>query len=64
MQAKIAIGIIIGLFLVIGIGAFAVTTTSNETNIEPVIETESTTPDEGKNFILILRDDIQSKSQP
>ena len=60
MQTKIAIGIIIGIVLVIGIGAFAATT-SNEVNIEPEIETESK-PDEGKNFVLELSDSVISSS--
>jgi len=61
LQTKITIGIIIGIVLVIGIGAFAVTATSNESNIEPVIETESTTV-EGKNFLLELSDSVTSSS--
>jgi len=61
LQTKIIIGIIIGIVLVIGIGAFAVITTSNEANIEPEIETEST-PDEGKNFLLELSDSVTSTS--
>ncbi len=61
MQTKIIIGIIIGIVLVIGIGAFAVITTSNEANIESEIETESK-PDDGKNFVLNLSDSVISTS--
>jgi len=60
LQTKIIIGIIIGIVLVIGIGAFAATT-SNEANIEPEIETESI-PDEGKNFVLELSDAVTTTS--
>ena len=59
------IGIIIGIILVIGISALAVTnTSSNETNTETGIEAESTAPEGGKQFVLILNDDITSASQP